>query len=61
MSHKEVILRAVSNLSDDVSMEEIARKVEFLAGIEVAREQVRRGDTIPVEEVLKEMEEWVHQ
>ena len=56
-----MILKAISKLPDDVSMAEIFRRVEFLAGIEVALEEVRRGDTIPIEEVMREMEEWVHQ
>ena len=56
-----MILGAVSQLPDDASMEEITRKVEFLAGIEEARAQVRRGETISAEEMRRLITEWAHQ
>lgn len=58
MSSKEMVLGAVSQLPDDASLEEIAREIEFLRGIEVARAQARRGETISAEELLKEMDTW---
>ena len=58
MSNKEMVIGAVSQLPDDASMEEIARQVEFLAGIEIAREQARRGEGISVEETRKLVKEW---
>ncbi len=41
--------------------EQGTRRAELLAGIEVALDEVRRGDTIPIEEVMREIEEWVYE
>ena len=56
-----MVLGAVSQLPDDASMEEIFRKVEFLNGIEIAREQARRGETVSAEEVRRHITEWARQ
>ena len=61
MSNKELVIGAVSQLPEDVTMEEIAREIEFLAGISVAREQARRGEGIPADEVRKLIEIWARQ
>ena len=61
MSDKELAIDEAMPPDEYPPEEQGTRRAELLAGIEVALEEVRRGDTIPIEEVMREMEEWVHQ
>jgi hypothetical protein len=44
MSSRETVIEFVSKLPDEMSLAEITRKIELLAGIQTAREQARRRD-----------------
>jgi hypothetical protein len=46
MSNREIVIDLLSKLPEDVSLEEIAREIELLAGIKTAREQTRRCEGI---------------
>jgi hypothetical protein len=58
MSDRERVLDLVSKLPEDTPLEEIARKIELLAGIKTAREQARRGEGIPAEAARKLVDTW---
>ena len=58
MSNREIVMDLLSKLPDDASLEEIAREIEFLAGIRVAREQARRREGIPAENARELIDEW---
>ena len=58
MSDRETVLELVSKLPDDTPLEEIARRIELLAGIKTAREQARKGEGIPAEAARKLVERW---
>ncbi len=61
MSNKEAAMHAISVLPDDASMEEIARQVEFVRGLEVALEQAERGEGKPIEQVRELIKVWARQ
>lgn len=48
----------LARLPEDVPLEDIAREIELLAGLRVAREQARRREGVPVEEARKLMSAW---
>ncbi|HEU6449439.1 MAG TPA: hypothetical protein VFV23_13485 [Verrucomicrobiae bacterium] len=50
MSSREMVIDLVNKLPKNTSLEEIAREVELLAGIEKARQQARRGEGVPAED-----------
>ena len=58
MSQKEIVLDVISELPDEVSLEQIAEKIEFLAAIQKGMDQLDRGEGIPHEEVKRQLAAW---
>lgn len=58
MSNKELVIGLLSRLPEDTPLEEIAREIELLAGIRIAREQARRREGIAAEDARKLVEAW---
>lgn len=58
MSNRDLVIDMVSKLPEDTPLEEIAREIEFLAGLREARAQARRGEGIPAENGRKLLESW---
>jgi hypothetical protein len=61
MSDRELVANLLAKLPEDASLDDIARAIEFVAGIRRAREQVRRGEVVSIEEVRRRMGTWVAQ
>jgi len=59
MSNREMVIDLVTRLPEDTPLEEIAREIELLAGIRVAREQARREEGVPAEDARQLVEAWV--
>ena len=58
MSNRETVIEFVSKLPEQMSLAEIAREIELLAGIHTAREQARRKEGIPAEDARKLVGSW---
>jgi len=58
MSNKEVVSDLLSRLPHDVSLQEIAREIEFIAGVREGLDQLDRGEGVPIEQVEKMIESW---
>lgn len=61
MSSREIVLDLLNRLPPDATLGEIAREIEFLAGVELARQQARRGEGLPVEEIRTRIDQWAAQ
>jgi hypothetical protein len=61
MSNREIVIDLLSRLPEDVTLEEIAREIELLAGIKIARDQARRGEGIPADDARKLIDTWAGQ
>ncbi len=61
MNNREIVIELVTKLPEDMPLEEIARKIELLAGIKAAREQARRREGLPAEEARKLVDAWASQ
>lgn len=59
MSSRETVIEFVSKLPEEMSLAEIAREIELLAGIQTAREQARRREGIPPEDARRLVDAWV--
>lgn len=59
MSTKELALETIRDLPDDVSWGQIEERIRFMAGIETARTEVRRGEVVAHEEVRELLSEWI--
>jgi predicted transcriptional regulator len=58
MSNKEVVSDLLTRLPHDVSLQEIAREIEFIAGVREGLDQLDRGEGVPIEQVEKMIESW---
>ncbi|MDQ2922054.1 MAG: hypothetical protein M3R52_10655 [Acidobacteriota bacterium] len=59
MTEKEMVLKTVSELPDDCSIDEIANRIEFLAAVQKGLDQLDRGEGIPHEEIKKQLASWL--
>lgn len=58
MSNKEVVSDLLTRLPDDVSLQQIAREVEFVAGVREGLAQLDRAEGMEIEKVEKLIESW---
>jgi hypothetical protein len=59
MSDKEAVLQAVHQMPDNVTLDDIAHRIEFLAAVQKGLDQVKRGEVVPHEQVKKELASWL--
>jgi predicted transcriptional regulator len=59
MTQKKLVLDAINELPDEVSIEEIAERIEFLAAIQKGIKQLDRGEGIPHQEVKRQLATWL--
>lgn len=59
MSTKELAMETIKGLPEDASWQEIEDRIQFISAIEKSREEVRRGDVVPHEEVRNLLNEWI--
>ena len=59
MSDKQLVLDSIERLPDDASLEAIAERVEFLAAVRKGLDQIDRGETVPHEEVKRQLASWL--
>jgi hypothetical protein len=55
MTQKRLVLETISELPDEVSLDEIAERIEFLAAIQKGIDQLDRGEGIPHEEIKRQL------
>ena len=61
MSNRDMVIDLVSKLPENTPLEDIAREIELIAGIQVARDEAHRGLGIPVEDARLLVETWATQ
>ncbi len=59
MSDKELALDSIRRLPADVRLETITARLEFLAAIRQGLDEIERGETVPHEEVKRELAAWL--
>jgi len=58
MSNREMVIEIVSKLPENTPLEQIAREIELMAGINKGREEARRNEGIPAEDARKLVDSW---
>ncbi len=58
MSNREMVIDLVTKLPENTPLKDIAREIELLAGIQIAREQARRGEGVLAEDARKMVDAW---
>ena len=59
MSNKELVADLVQRLPDNASLLDIAREIEFIAGVREGFAQLDRGEGRTIEDVAKELPSWI--
>jgi predicted transcriptional regulator len=59
MSDKELALETIRQLPADVRLDTIAQRLEFLAAIRKGFDQIERDETVPHEEVKRQLAAWL--
>jgi len=59
MSDKQLALESIQRLPADATLEAIAERLEFLAGIRKGLDQIERGETVPHDEVKRQLATWL--
>jgi predicted transcriptional regulator len=59
MSDKQLALDSIQRLPENTSLNAIAERLEFLAGIRKGLGQIERGETVSHEEVKRQLATWL--
>jgi predicted transcriptional regulator len=59
MTQKQMVLEAIRELPDAVSVREIADRLEFLAAVQIGLDPLDRGEGIPHADVKKQLASWL--
>jgi predicted transcriptional regulator len=59
MSDKQLVLDSIERLPESASLDVIAERVDFLAAIRKGLDQIERGETVPHEEVKRQLATWL--
>jgi len=59
MSNKEIVMDLIGRLPEDATLLEIAKEIEFVAGVREGFAQLDRGEGVPLEEVEKQLRSWI--
>ncbi|MCF7765509.1 MAG: hypothetical protein K9N62_17710 [Verrucomicrobia bacterium] len=61
MSNREKVIEAVSQLPEDLPVEEMLREVEFVLGVRGAIEEADRGEVVAANEARRLLREWANE
>lgn len=59
MSNKELVVDLMQRLPDNSSLLEIAREIEFVAGVREGFAQLDRDEGVPLEDVERQLPSWI--
>jgi predicted transcriptional regulator len=59
MSDKQLAIDSIERMPEDASLDVIAERMEFLAAIRKGLNQIDKGQTVPHEEVKRQLASWL--
>ena len=59
MTNKQIVEDLLQRISDGASLHDIAREIEFIAGVRQGWSELDRGERIPIEDVERELPSWI--
>jgi predicted transcriptional regulator len=59
MSNREIAIDLIQKLPENISLHDIAREIEFVAGVREGFDQVERGEGVPAEDVRHMIPSWI--
>jgi predicted transcriptional regulator len=58
MTNREIVIDLIQKLPETASLHEIAREIEFIAGVREGFEQLERGEGVAAEKVREMVPSW---
>jgi len=58
MSNREIVIDMIQRLPEDTPLHDIAREIEFVAGVREGFDQLERREGVPAEEVRGMISSW---
>jgi predicted transcriptional regulator len=59
MSTREIVTEVLKRLPETASLQDVARELEFVAGVREGFAQLDRGEGVPIEEVERLLPTWI--
>lgn len=59
MSTKQIVEDLLQRLPADATLHDVARQIEFVAGVRQGLAELDRGEGIPLDDVERELPSWV--
>ena len=59
MSNKEIVEDLLQRLPENTSFQNIAREIEFIAGVREGLAELDRAEGIPIEDFERELPSWI--
>ncbi len=59
MTNREIAIDLICKMPEDALLREMARELEFIAGVREGFEQLDRGEGLPAEDVRRMVPEWL--
>ena len=59
MSNKQIVEDLLQRIPESASLPDIAREIEFIAGVRQGLAELDRGEWIPIEAVERELPSWI--
>jgi len=59
MSNREIAIDLIQKLPENVSLHDIAREIEFVAGVREGFQQLERGEGVPADKVREMIPSWI--
>jgi hypothetical protein len=59
MSNREIAIDLIQKLPENASLHDIAREIEFVAGVREGFEQLERGEGVPADKIKEMLPSWI--
>ena len=59
LSSKEIIKDLLLRLPDEISLDQIAREIEFVSSVRQGIAELDRGEDVTIEQIEKELPSWI--
>ena len=59
MTNKQIVEDLLGRIPEGASLHDIAQEIEFIAAVRQGLDKLDRGESIPIEEVERELPSWI--
>jgi len=59
MTSKQIVEDLLQRIPEGASLHDIAREIEFIAGVRQGLSELDRGERVPIDEVERELPSWI--